>query len=97
MGDRVVDQARRRVIHNEQVPAGEKIYSIFEPHTCLIKRGKAGKPVEFGHKVYLAETRAGLITHYWVLDGNPSDEDHVLPWIQRHKAIFGRAPNLYAQ
>jgi IS5 family transposase len=96
LGDRVVDQARRRVILNEQVPAAEKIYSIFEPHTSLIKRGKAGKPIEFGHKVYLAETRSGLITQYWVLDGNPSDEDHVVPSIQQHKATFGRAPNLYA-
>jgi IS5 family transposase len=96
LGDRVVDQARRRVLEAEQVPAAEKIYSIFEPHTALIKRGKAGKPVEFGHKIYLAETRSGLITQYWVLDGNPSDEDHVVPSIQQHKARFGRAPKLYA-
>jgi IS5 family transposase len=96
LGDRVVDQARRRVLQGEQVPAAEKIYSIFEPHTALIKRGKAGKPVEFGHKVYLAETRSGLITQYWVLDGNPSDEDHVVKSIQQHKATFGRAPKLYA-
>jgi IS5 family transposase len=96
LGDRVVDQARRRVIHNEQVPAAEKIYSIFEPHTALIKRGKAGKPIEFGHKIYLAETRIGLITHYWVLDGNPSDEDHVVKSIQSHKTMFGCAPLLYA-
>jgi IS5 family transposase len=58
LGSRVVDQARRRVLQGEQVPAAEKIYSIFEPHTALIKRGKAGKPVEFGHKIYLAETRS---------------------------------------
>jgi IS5 family transposase len=96
LGERVVDQARRRVIDNEQVPAAEKIYSIFEPHTALIKRGKAGKPVEFGHKIYLAETRSGLITQYWVLDGNPSDKDHVVPSIQQHKATFGRVPKLYA-
>jgi IS5 family transposase len=96
LGNRAVDQARRRVLHGEQVPAAEKIYSIFEPHTALIKRGKAGKPVEFGHKIYLAETRSGLITQYWVLDGNPSDEDHVVKSIQQHKATFGCAPKLYA-
>lgn len=96
LGDRVVDQARRRVIDGEQVPAAEKIYSIFEPHTSLIKRGKAGKPIEFGHKVFLAESRQGLITPYRVLDGNPSDEDHVHPSLQRHKATFGAAPNLLA-
>jgi IS5 family transposase len=53
LGDRVIDQARRRVLNGEQVPTGEKIYSIFEPHTDLIKRGKVQTPVEFGHKVFL--------------------------------------------
>lgn len=96
LGDRVVNQTRRRVIDGEQVPAAEKIYSIFEPHTSLIKRGKAGKPIEFGHKVFLAESRHGLITQYQVLDGNPSDEDHVQPSLQRHKTTFGSAPKLLA-
>src|SRR5712691_6503180 len=77
LGNRVVDQARRRVLDGEQVPTGEKIYSIFEPHTDLIKRGKVRTPIEFGHKVLLAESAQGLITQYEVLKGNPSDEDHV--------------------
>ena len=63
--------------HGEQVPTAEKIYSIFEPHTDLIKRGKVRTPVEFGHKVFLAESAHGLITQYEVLKGNPSDEIHV--------------------
>jgi IS5 family transposase len=96
LGDRVVNQTRRRVIDGEQVPAAEKIYSIFEPHTSLIKRGKAGKPVEFGRKVFLAESRHGLITQYQVLDGNPADEVHVQPSLQRHKASFGSPPKLLA-
>ena len=50
----------------------EKLYSIFEPHTDLIKRGKVQTPIEFGHKVFLAESARGLITQYEVLDGNPS-------------------------
>src|SRR6266700_960800 len=58
--ERVIDQSRRRVLQGEQVPTEEKIYSIFEPHTDLIKRGKAQKPVEFGHKVFLAESAQGL-------------------------------------
>ncbi|PYS55510.1 MAG: hypothetical protein DMG13_03710 [Acidobacteria bacterium] len=90
--DRVVNQARRRVIDGEQVPATEKIYSIFEPHTSLIKRGKSGKPIEFGHKVFLVESRHGLITQYQVLDGNPSDEDHVQASLQRHKTTFFLQP-----
>ncbi len=94
--DRVLDQSRRRVLHGEKVPTGEKIYSIFEPHTDLIKRGKAQKPVEFGHKVFLAESAQGLITDYQVLDGNPSDTDHVQSSLDRHKQTFGKPPELYA-
>src|SRR5215475_10660230 len=77
LGDRVIDQARRRVLFGEQLATDEKIYSIFEPHTDLIKRGKVRTPVEFGHKVFLAESAAGLITQYEVLRGNPPDEVHV--------------------
>jgi transposase, IS5 family len=95
LGDRVIDQARRRVLAGEQVPNAEKIYSIFEPHTDLIKRGKVRTPVEFGHKVFLAESAQGLITQYQVLKGNPCDEDHVEPSLQRHKDAFGSAPELY--
>ena len=57
LGDRVIDQTRRRVIEGEQVPTEEKVYSIFEPHTDLIKRGKQRKPVEFGHKVFWRKAR----------------------------------------
>src|SRR6266566_734107 len=74
----------------------EKIYSIFEPHTDLIKRGKAQKPVEFGHKVFLAESAQGLITDYQVLDGNPFDADHVPSSLDRHQQTFGNPPELYA-
>ena len=95
LGDRVVDQARRRVLLGEDVPVAEKIFSIFETHTDLIMRGKADKPVEFGHKVFLAESACGLITQYRVLDGNPCDEKHVEPSLQDHKETFGRAPELY--
>src|SRR6202790_1990948 len=95
LGSRVIDQTRRRVIDGEQVPTGEKIYSIFEPHTDLIKRGKVRTPIEFGHKVFLAESAQGLITQYEVLKGNPSDEVHVAPSLRHHRQAFGRAPELY--
>lgn len=71
LGDRVIDQARRRVLQGEQLPSGEKICSIFETHADLIKRGKAQTPIEFGHKVFLAESAQGLITKYEVLEGKP--------------------------
>ena len=77
LAGRVIDQTRRRVSKGEQVPTEEKVYSIFESHTDLIKRGKARKPVEFGHKVFLAESAQGLITDYRVLEGIPPIADHV--------------------
>jgi IS5 family transposase len=95
LGARVIGQARRRVLDGEQVPTSEKIYSIFEPHTDLIKRGKVRTPVEFGHKVFLAESAKGLITQYDVLKGNPVDEVHVAPSLKRHRRTFRRSPALY--
>jgi IS5 family transposase len=95
LGDRVISQARRRVLEGEQVPNAEKIYSIFEVHTDLIKRGKVQTPLEFGHKVFLAESAQGLITQYEVLEGNPEDKKHVEPSLKRHKKMFGHAPELY--
>src|SRR3974377_2173744 len=95
LGSRVIDQARRRVLDGEQVPNDEKIYSIFEPHTDLIKRGKVRTPVELGHKVVLAESPQGLITQYEVLNGNPPDEVHVAASLRRHRRAFGQVPDLY--
>ena len=95
LGDCVLSQARRRVLEGEKVPDADKVYSIFEPHTDLIKRGKVQTPLEFGHKVFLAESAQGLITQYKVLNGNPADEDHVQPSLQHHRKIFGHAPDLY--
>jgi transposase, IS5 family len=96
LGDRVIDQSRRRVLEGEQVPNEEKIFSIFETHTDLIKRGKILKPVEFGHKVFIAESARGLITQYRVLIGNPSDDAHVESSLKHHREMFGNAPSVYS-
>jgi IS5 family transposase len=96
LADRVIDQTRRRVLQGEQVPSEQKVYSIFEPHTDLIKRGKVLKPVEFGHKVFLAESAQGLITDYRVLQGNPADSDHVQASLERHQQTFEHPPEWYA-
>src|SRR5207245_1969208 len=95
LGARVIDQSRRRVLQGEQVPTEEKIYSIFETHTDLIKRGKIQKPIEFGHKIFLAESAHGLITQYRVLEGNPADHVHVKPSLQRHQETFELPPAWY--
>ncbi len=95
-GRQVVSQTRRRVLEGEQVPSDKKIYSVFESHTALIKRGKAQKPVEFGRKVFLAESGRGLITDYRILDGNPCDGSHVAGSLDRHRTTFQCVPELYA-
>jgi len=96
LAERVITQTRRRVLDGDQVPVHEKIFSLFEPHTDLIKRGKVQRPVEFRHKVFLAESGRGLITEYRVLTGNPVDELHVAPSLAHHEATFGHGPALYA-
>jgi IS5 family transposase len=96
LADRVLSQTRRRVLDGEQVPVADKVFSIFEPHTDLIVRGKTNKPVEFGHKVFLAESGVGLVTEYLVLDGNPKDDGHVGNSLESHQRAFGRPPALYA-
>lgn len=96
LGERVVAQTRRRVLQGEQLPVQDKVFSIFEPHTDLIMRGKVRTPVEFGHKVLLVESGQGLITDYQILKGNPADQDHVKPVLAQHQQCFGAPPKLLA-
>jgi IS5 family transposase len=88
----VIEQTVRRVFDGEQVPASDKIVSIFEPHTDIIRRGKANKETEFGHKVWLGEVEGGLISQYRVLDGNPADDAQWEPTLERHVDQFGHPP-----
>jgi len=67
ISEHVRDQAQRRVIDGEQVPNSQKVFSVNEPDTELIKRGKTPNPIEFGHRVLLFEDAAGFICHYTVL------------------------------
>jgi hypothetical protein len=71
----VCGTARRRVFGGETVPNSEKLFSIFEPHTQLYIRGKAGHPMQFGRLVMIYEDGAGFITHYSVLARDESDRD----------------------
>ncbi len=96
MVERVVDQTERRVLEGESVPAAEKLVSLFEEHTSIIRRGKAGKETEYGHKVWLEETEGGIISGYRVLKGNPADQDQLLPALEHHEERFGKPPWLVA-
>jgi IS5 family transposase len=69
----VAATARRANVESETVPANERVFSLFEPHTELIKRGRRQKLVEFGHKVLLCETAEKFITDYEVYEKQPPD------------------------
>ena len=92
----VICQTTRRVLQGEAVPAGEKVVSVFEPHTAIIRTGKAGKPTEFGRVLWLGETEGGIITQARVLEGNPDDAVELAPSLDEHIEQFGRPPTLLA-
>src|SRR6266581_2069152 len=90
-------QERQTTIYRALIGIAEEV--VASAKTALektaTKRGKVRTPVEFGHKVFLAESAKGLITQYEVLKGNPADEVHVAPSLKRHRRAFRRAPELY--
>ncbi len=96
--ERAIEQAVRRVLQGENVPAEAKVVSLFEPHTQIIRRGKAPPhETEFGHKVNYAEVEHGLISDWEVIaQGNPPDERMLPPFLRRHPKRFGHAPRVLA-
>lgn len=67
------------MLQGEHVPHAEKLFSIFEPHTQLYKRGKAGQPVQFGRLVLIYEDAAGFIIHSHLLGREEQDREVVVP------------------
>jgi IS5 family transposase len=88
--------ARRRAFDGERVPNADKVFSIFEAHTELIMRGRRGRPVEFGHKVLLTQSREKFITDYVVLEKNRTDDELLPLVIERHEERYGRRPESVA-
>jgi len=92
---RVMAQTRRRVFDGEQVPAPEKLVSLFEPHTAVIRRGKTPpRDTEFGRKIWYSEVDGGLISEYRLLKGNPPDDQQWAASVQHHQKLFGHPPKL---
>jgi len=87
---KVIDQTTRRIIYDESVPAGEKIVSIFEPHTDIIIKDR--RETFYGHKVCLTGGASNLITDCLILDGNPADSELTGQMFERHKEIYGHYP-----
>jgi IS5 family transposase len=93
---RVASVARRREFDGEKVPNSEKVFSIFEPHAELIMRGRRGRPIEFGHKVLLTQSKEKFITDYVVLEKNRGDDELLPVVLDRHEEKYGRRPETIA-
>ena len=89
----VMKQARERVIQGN-THAKNKLLSVFEPDTEVIRKGKASKPTEFGKLVKIQEAENQIVTHYEVFDQRPSDSDLLTPSIEKHQELLGRVPDL---
>jgi IS5 family transposase len=90
LAEQVISQTERRVLHGETVPADEKVFSIFEPHTDIII--KDSRDTLFGHKISITGGASGLITDLVIEEGNPADSTLAVGMIERQKDIYGRAP-----
>jgi IS5 family transposase len=91
--EKVIAQTKERVWGgNTRVP--DKVLSLFEPHTQVIRKGKAHKPNEFGRLVRIDEVENGIVSGYQVLEGNPDDTRSWLPALEQHQACFGHAPRM---
>lgn len=93
--EKVIRQTRVRICRGiTNYP--DKILSLFEPKTCVIRKGKAGKSAEFGRLIDIVEAENGFVSNYQILDGNPDDGSLLIPALLRHKERFGRAPHTAA-
>ena len=91
----VIQQTKARVFQGiTQYP--HKILSIFEPHTEIIRKGKASKPNEFGNLVKVQEAENQIITHYEVFAERPEDSQLLVPAVEQHQRQFGRPPRMVA-
>lgn len=89
---RVVWQASERVLEGRKVPNKEKLFSIFEEHTELLVRGKAGKNVEFGHMLHIQQTGEKFISDYEVFEEKPAEPALLRPAVESHRSLFGCPP-----
>ena len=90
LAQQVVNQAERRVIHGESVPACEKIVSLFEPHTDIIVKDR--RETFYGHKVCLTGGASNLIVDCLITDGNPADTTLTETMLKRQNEIYSRYP-----
>jgi len=85
----VCDVARRRVLEEDRVPREEKLFSIFETHTQMYKRGKTTEPVQFGRQLLIYEDAAGFILHGCLLPRDQDDRDVAVEETRNVQSRFG--------
>jgi IS5 family transposase len=90
LAEQVLDQTRRRVFDGESVPAQQKVVSIFEPHTDIIRKDR--RETLYGHKVFLTAGASGLIIDCVVERGNPVDKDKAVKLAKRAINVLGTKP-----
>jgi len=88
--EQVIDQAERRVIKGQQVPAAEKIVSLFEPHTDVIVKDR--RDTYYGHKICLTGGASNLILDCLIVEGNPADTSLTETMLDRQQGLYGRYP-----
>lgn len=93
LAEQVCDQATRRVLEGQQVPNDEKLFSIFEEHTELLKRGKVARAIEFGHMIQIQQVREKFITDYEVFPKRPNETLLLDRCLEQHKELFGHYPD----
>ena len=71
---RQIEQIDQRVLQGQKIAHGEKVFSLFQPHTEWISKGKAGVPVELGLKVCVLEDQWGFILHHQVMEKQTDDQ-----------------------
>jgi len=91
----VVKQTRIRIFAGDTKSPG-KIVSVFEPHTEIIRKGKASKPNEFGKLVKIQEAENQIVTHFEVYAERPADSTLLLSSLQVHQQRLGRIPRMVA-
>jgi IS5 family transposase len=91
----VIRQAATRIFAGNTKAEG-KIVSLFEPHTEIIRKGKASKPTEFGKLVKIQEAENQVITDYQVYEERPNDSDLLVEAVEKHEKCLGRMPQIVA-
>src|SRR3989441_1490056 len=91
----VMRQTKARVFNND-LHVANKLVSLFETATQIIRKGKSSKPTEFGRLIKIQEAENQIITDYQVCDQRPADSTRLIPSIEAHQQKLGRVPHTVA-